>query len=225
MEKIKNINHPRKKLIKFWGIIGFFSLVVLLSAKIMQASSMIAGKTGNGFWLICGVVAFLAYLAADFVSGVVHFICDNYGSEHTPLVGEHFIKEFRQHHVDPVDITRYGFVETNGNNCIVAGLSLLVVLILVDGQMIWGFYVQIFMVTFTMLIFGTNQFHKWAHSTLPGRIPLALQRAKLVLGKEHHQIHHKAPYDRYYCITSGILNPLLTKIKFFETILKITGKI
>jgi hypothetical protein len=45
-----------------------------------------------------------------------------------------------------------------------------------------------------------------------------LQRSGLILGPEHHQRHHTAPFNTYYCITSGWLNPLLARSRFFERI-------
>jgi hypothetical protein len=43
-----------------------------------------------------------------------------------------------------------------------------------------------------------------------------LQRARIILSPQHHNIHHAAPHDKYYCITVGWMNPLLTRIKFFR---------
>ena len=64
-------------------------------------------------------------------------------------------------------------------------------------------------------MFGTNQFHKWAHQTHPPRFVAWLQEKRLVLSSSHHAIHHTYPHDRYYCITVGWLNPWLERIRFF----------
>ena len=51
------------------------------------------------------VAAFLAYTTADFLTGLVHFLCDNLGSPDTPIVGQKFIKSFRDHHDTPKAMT------------------------------------------------------------------------------------------------------------------------
>jgi ubiquitin-conjugating enzyme E2 variant len=43
-----------------------------------------------------------------------------------------------------------------------------------------------------------------------------LQKLHLVLPPGHHQIHHTAPFDTYYCITTGWLNWPLAKIGFYR---------
>ena len=50
---------------------------------------------------------------------MVHWAGDTLGDETTPFLGKNFVMPFRQHHVDPKDIARHDFIETNGNNCIV----------------------------------------------------------------------------------------------------------
>ena len=70
------------------------------------------------------------YIVSDFLSGFVHWAGDTVGDESTPIFGPNFVRPFRYHHVDPEDITRHDFIETNGNNCIVAAPVLLLVLLL-----------------------------------------------------------------------------------------------
>ena len=62
----------------------------------------------------------------------------------------------------------------------------------------------------------TSQIHKWAHMEEPPRIVAMLQRARLLLSRDHHAVHHAPPYHRNYCITVGWMNPLLERIKFFR---------
>jgi len=66
-------------------------------------------------WL-APILAVLAYLAADFLSGFVHFLADNFGSYDTPIIGPNFIEPFREHHIDPKGIVGNDFVDANGNN-------------------------------------------------------------------------------------------------------------
>jgi hypothetical protein len=142
------------------------------------------------------------------------------------LRGKTFIVPFRVHHTDPVDITRHGFIATNGHTCLTT-IPLLVGMLFVDVHSRWGAAVLAFMTVMTVGVFLTNQFHKWAHEKEVGPVVGLLQRLHLVLGREHHDLHHTRPYDQAYCITTGWLNPLLTAIRFFRVaewvITKATG--
>ena len=59
-----------------------------------------------------------AYAAADWASGLAHWSCDTFFEEDTPLVGPAVIQPFREHHRDPLAMTRHGFLELNGSNCL-----------------------------------------------------------------------------------------------------------
>jgi hypothetical protein len=167
-------------------------------------------------WICLGIVALTGYLAADFLSGFVHWAGDTIGDEATPFLGKNFVTPFRYHHVDPKDIARHDFVETNGNNCIVVLTPLVLAYLLMPAGTGLLFFACALMAFLALFVVATNQFHKWAHTDSPPRYALALQRWGLILSKPHHDIHHAAPHDRHYCITVGWMNPLLNRIKFFR---------
>lgn len=159
----------------------------------------------------------LAFLAADFTSGLVHFLCDNFGSPQTPYLGPSFIKSFRDHHTDPKGITRHDFIEVNGSNCIISVPLLALAFHTFDyDKSSLELVLTIFLLFMLIFIFLTNQFHKWAHQDDPPGLVKRLQNLNLVLSPKHHAKHHAEPYDKYYCITNGWLNPLLSRIRFFE---------
>lgn len=157
----------------------------------------------------------VGYLVADLVSGLVHWAFDTWGSPTTPLLGAPFILPFRVHHTDPKDITRHGFVATNGNNCFVS-LFVLVPALVLDTTVAFGHAAVVFAVALCLAVFATNQFHKWAHADVVSPVVAVLQRFGLILSPTHHDVHHHAPYAENYCITSGWWNPLLGRLHFFR---------
>lgn len=194
------------------------ALPVMLGFMILKASWGLDMASPLVVLQLLGVV-FGGYVAADFISGFVHFVGDTYGDEETPVFGPNFIKPFRDHHVDPQGICRHDFVEVNGNNSLVClpvgflaywGLAAdtehlsALLLLLVCSMLVW--------------VFMTNQFHKWAHADHPPRVITLLQSWNLVLPPDHHDVHHRAPFDKYYCITVGWLNPILYHLRFFEAV-------
>jgi ubiquitin-conjugating enzyme E2 variant len=147
----------------------------------------------------------LSWVAADLASGIVHWMADTWGDERMPVLGPALIKPFREHHVDPLGITRHDFVETNGNTALVSlpvvGLAALMPS---EGDG-WGLCFA------SQGMFGgwvlmTNQIHKWAHQPCPPGAVAALQRLGLVLSPAHHARHHAAPHASHYCITTGWLD-------------------
>jgi len=40
----------------------------------------------------------------------------------------------------------------------------------------------------------------------------------LILSRKDHAIHHRNPFDKYYCITNGWLNPVLANIGFWRSL-------
>ncbi len=162
-----------------------------------------------------------AWLAADFVSGFVHFLADTYGSVDTPVLGKAFIYPFREHHVDPLAITRHSFLETNGANSIISLPVLGLVAAGTEAES--NPLLRLWVCFFLGAIFLTNQIHKWAHMPKPPLLPRVLQKLRLILTPEGHALHHTPPHTEYFCITNGWLNLVLTKLRFFRLLRSIWG--
>jgi TMEM189-like protein len=154
----------------------------------------------------------LGFFAADVASGLVHWFCDTYFDPRTPLLGGIFIAPFREHHVDPGALARHGFLERNGNNCLVSVPLLLTAISRLEPGAVTratevvaaGFFVS---VALTLCL--TNQIHAWAHGTHAPRPIRALQRAGILITPERHARHHRG--DRAYAVVSGWSNVLLDR--------------
>lgn len=173
-------------------------------------------------------------LIADFISGVVHWAADTWGTVQWPIVGT-FIRSFREHHVDPAAMTKHDAIETNGDNCLISILFCLAphlscsntnLLTIITGsahQELTSLQLfSMFMWTF-LGIFGalTNQFHKWAHMYKVPYVVSLLQDYHIILSRKSHNEHHKSPFDCSYCITTGWLNPFLDYIDFWTYMEKV----
>jgi ubiquitin-conjugating enzyme E2 variant len=203
-------------------IVGIASLFVLLGYVALR---LVLGVETLGQALAVVGLIVVGYFLTDFISGFVHWAGDTLGSETMPILGPGFVKPFRFHHVDQKDITRHDFIETNGNNCILSVLLMLHVAVLMPSTPGFFFYYGALLFSIALFTLGTNQFHKWAHTDVEKLHPAVrwLQRSGLILSPEHHVTHHTAPYETYYCITHGMLNPLLARLRFFRGAEKIVA--
>jgi ubiquitin-conjugating enzyme E2 variant len=192
------------------------SIVFVLGALGWLAYRTATSLNGPGDIVWVALALLGAYLISDFISGFVHWAGDTVGDETTPVFGPNFVRPFRHHHVDQLDITRHDFIEVNGNNCIVVTPVLLLIIAVMPRATGAPFYTCVVVGATSFFVFCTNQFHKWAHMTNPPAFVRGLQRARLILSPEHHAIHHAAPQDKYYCITVGWMNPILHRVRFFR---------
>jgi hypothetical protein len=158
----------------------------------------------------------IGYLFADIVAGAMHWFCDSFFEEDTPLIGSTFIRPFREHHRDPMSITRHGFLELNGNNCL-AVAPLCVALLWIDATL-GAASLALFAAGFAFVgaTAATNQFHRWAHEAEPSLVARFLQRNHLILAPRHHQVHHTPPFVGHYCVTSGWMNSALERVRFWR---------
>lgn len=163
---------------------------------------------------LLGIAILFGYFLADAVSGFVHFLGDTFGGEHTPLIGKTFIFPFREHHRDQLAITRHDFFVTNGHNCLVS-LPVMIAMHLFLAPFLATSIISFFFITglsLVLSVFATNQIHKWAHLKNPPILIKFLQKFHIILNPKHHAIHHTAPYDTYFCITTGWINTLIASV-------------
>lgn len=162
----------------------------------------------TGPWWDIPLGILLGSLVADVGSGIVHWFWDTWGKSSWPVVGPVFVRPFREHHVDPTDITRHDFIETNGLSAF-GCIPLLIAAII--------FHVNWLAAT-SLFVLGTNQAHKWAHTEDPHPVVRFLQKYRLILPPKIHNAHHAKPHMTHYCITHGWCNPLFDRLGVFRVL-------
>lgn len=199
------------------GLVLFFIMVAVIAWRI--AFSIV------DLWFLFIPAAILGWIFSDFIGGVVHWAGDTWGSIDIPLLGPALIRPFREHHVDPLAITRHDFIETNAA-CALAGNPILFACLFLDVGKEYKVtsFVCFFVFFLTVFVLFTNQIHKWSHTPNPNLFLKILQATHIFLNPKHHNIHHTAPFNKYYCITTGWMNPILTYFQFFPRLERVITK-
>jgi ubiquitin-conjugating enzyme E2 variant len=197
------------------------SIVAALGLVALHAVRIAREPAAYGPWLT--VVLLAGWLAADLVSGFVHWTADTWGRQSMPLVGRRFLKPFRVHHVNPADFLRRDFVDCNGD------VALLVCPILISAWWMEPGLASLFVAALGAAALPTNQVHQWAHMPRPPRAVRWLQRRGLILSREAHARHHTRPHTSPYCITNGWCNGALARLDLFaraeRAITRLTGAV
>lgn len=193
------------------AVVACFALIAVLGRGV---GASIDGPRDHG---VVVLAATMGVLACDLAAGVVHWACDRFFDETTPVLGPAVIAPFREHHRDPLAMTRRGFLDVNGSNY----FAMLPFLAYAawrdppsagDAPALFG---HTFLLTFALAAVLTNQFHQWAHAPDVPRVVRRLQRAHLILPPQVHERHHRGAHRRAYCVTGGWLNPVLDRLDFF----------
>jgi ubiquitin-conjugating enzyme E2 variant len=197
-------------IVKGVAVATAFMLIALVGAQLGTAIRM-----GPPLLFLAGGLL-AGYLLADFISGTVHWFCDTFFAEDTPLIGRTLIQPFRDHHRYPDAITRYGVLHQDASSAFIV----IVPLALAwraggpEPASAWSTFGHALLWSFSVGSLGTNLFHKWAHAQ---RVPAGvrwLQERGLILSPQAHHVHHSS-YTGGYCVTSGRLNAWLDRVEFF----------
>lgn len=150
-----------------------------------------------------------AVLAADFVSGIVHWAEDTFGTETTPIVGRWIVAPNVLHHQDASAFVAKGWLASSWDLVLAAGI--VVAISIAGGWFGPGVAVLAFLGA------NANQFHKWCHA--PTRAPLVVRtawRSGLLQGPRHHARHHRGAKNEAYCVVTPFVNPALDRIRFWR---------
>jgi len=192
----------------------------LLTIALVRIARAVGDSAGLALF---GLAGWLGWIASDLVSGIVHWLCDRYGDERTPVIGPLVIAPFREHHVDPQILARKDFFDAASSN---AWLSLSVLVPWVAfGPPLEGalaIFLAGFAVSLGAGVFLTNTFHQWAHQANPPRAARWLQVLRVAISPERHARHH-ASGDAAYCVTTGFCNPALERWRVFERLERATA--
>ena len=215
---MKNLVLNKERITPTWyQIFEFSGLILFLSFTAFNFYLNFTSYLDINIYLLV-LIPVSAWVFADFTSGLIHWLADNYGNEDTPLFGKGLIHPFREHHSVPLKMVTHTFTETNGS--LLFGSSLFLT---------FCFYLppslSLFLFVWCLFTAFTNQFHKWSHMPVHklGSFPRLLQKMGLIISLKKHLKHHSGNFDQYYCITSGITNPLLSKLRFWtflESVIK-----
>lgn len=202
--------------------IGIVGCVALEAVGLVQLFSRV--EVGTLVPLIAGLC--LGIALADFLTAMVHWACDTWGSEQTPWLGRGLIHGFREHHRDPSAMVEHSWVEVNGEAATAALIALIAFNLLPGSDLTSGAaasagsWAQVFVASLFLSAAGvsalTNQLHYWAHVSHPPGIVRGLQRAGIILSPVEHARHHRTPHLHGYCISTGWLNRPMDALHFWR---------
>jgi ubiquitin-conjugating enzyme E2 variant len=149
-------------------------------------------------------------IAAEFTSGVIHWIEDAYIREDTPYVGKIVGRPNMIHHHFPRYMTRNNWWQSSWDLVILA--LILLVIARYFGLLTWHVWL------FALLASNANEFHKWEHRTRKENGPVIsfLQDIHLLQSGKHHALHHTDPKNSHYCTMTNVLNPILDRVGLWE---------
>lgn len=202
--------------------------MVLFCAAIVRAFYTIGQHAAAHAVMLSCLAIPLAYFCADFLTGVIHWVCDSFGDANTPMWGPMLVGPFRRHHRDPLEITRISLAENLGASCI-AGLLVLWLFFPSQAAQPGTGYLLLLHFWLWLVVFAvvSNLFHRWSHmpAARKPRWMQILQRRHLILNTHAHLVHHRKPHRVNYCILSGWANPLSNRVPWarVESVLAAVG--
>ena len=157
----------------------------------------------------------LAFLLADFITGIFHWIEDTYLDYciDIPFISD-IAKDNDMHHYFPRSIVAYSYWENTRVNLIL-GVIMLVVIYAVNKN----FFVNniCFVLIFTFFAVISNVCHRFSHmrDCENSQTVIFLQKIGILSSHTYHSVHHETSLTRY-CPISVYNNYILDSIYFWR---------
>jgi len=147
--------------------------------------------------LIVGLCLFIT----DLLSGLLHIILDNPRSLDIPPI-KPLAEGFQRHHRKPWKIFEMSLYEHLFVMHLPLAIFAVVALPFNDSHLFVAYLGMAFSLHLMQMA------HRWAH--LPpeelNAVVRGLQRARILIPKHVHDSHHEEPFDKNFCIMSGLFN-------------------
>ncbi|MBA4696434.1 MAG: hypothetical protein H2069_03465 [Legionella sp.] len=200
----KYLQHPQYKRLE--KLTSFFIVFLQVSSLLQMLHSYIAVS-----YLSLITILLLAYIATDFINGLVHMYMDN-NTHYSSCIGP-FIAAFHLHHAKYTYRVRHPlrvyFDESGTKFWLLGYLFLLVIFPQITTLDI---RLHIGLVAFGIFSSIAELSHYWCHNaTKKNRLVLWLQKTSILLSKKHHAAHHCSD-NVQYAFLNGLTDPLINKI-------------
>ena len=162
-DSLPTAHDPVGPLTRTVEVLSLAAAAVLLTAS----AGRLVTSVDLRWWIPLVIVA--AGLAADLMSGLVHWAADTWGRETLPVLGRRFLRPFRVHHVNPDDFLRRDFIDCNGDVAMLTLPLLAAALLLPTATPGAGLAAASFVTRLPPSALPTNQVHQWAHMPHPPR--------------------------------------------------------
>ena len=148
-------------------------------------------------------------LAADLVSGLVHWWEDAYARTDRGLFRAVAVDNLR-HHAKPREFLEKSYWESSWDLWLMGAGAVAIAAAI--GAFSWH------IVLFAVLVANANQLHKWAHRTREenGPVIATLQRLHVIQSTRHHSLHHQGKRNSHYCVITNFLNPILQELRLWS---------
>lgn len=150
--------------------------------------------------IILGAVVF-----AELFSGAVHWWEDRYGNPDWPIIGRWIVAPNIAHHQKPSALCENSYLNRNITVLLPCAVGFALAYWLGSIWLMLGF----------AIMSQSNEVHSWAHQRR-GPVIRFFQRLGVLQSPQHHKIHHTRPFDRYYCVMTNYLNPVLHRLRFWQ---------
>lgn len=162
----------------------------------------------------------LAYLFADFLMGIFHWIKDTYFSPFTPIIGRLFIWGSRLHHVKPRQV-----IEAPDFELFIDAAKWT---LLWMGPLFYLIGPSTFWIAVFLSISINDVVHKYAHMTNSERPKWAtlLQNLYIIQSHDIHHMHHVDElHETNYCPITPFVNPIVDGLNIYRKMENIIEKL